>query len=42
MIFDLQDENYKLKEKIQQLKELYGKTLREITELKKIDNNNYN
>ena len=35
MIFDLQDENYKLKEKIQQLKELYNKALREILELKK-------
>lgn len=35
MIFDLQDENYKLKEKMQQLKELYNKALRENVELKK-------
>ena len=35
MIFELQDENYKLKEKIQQLKELYNKALREIVEIKK-------
>ena len=35
MIFELQDENYKLKEQLRQLKELYGKTLRENAELKK-------
>jgi hypothetical protein len=35
MIFDLQDENYKLKEKMQQLKELYSKVVRENMELKK-------
>lgn len=36
MIFELQDDNYKLKEKIQQLKELYNKAIRENAELKKI------
>ena len=35
MIFDLQDENYKLKEQLGKLKELYGKALRENAELKK-------
>jgi glycosyltransferase involved in cell wall biosynthesis len=35
MIFELQDENYKLKEQLGKLKELYGKTLRENAELKK-------
>jgi hypothetical protein len=36
MIFELQDENYKLKEQLGKLKELYGKTVRENVELKKI------
>jgi hypothetical protein len=35
IIFELQDENYKLKEQNRQLKELYGKSLRENMELKK-------
>jgi len=35
MIFDLQDDNYKLKEQLGKLKELYGKALRENAELKK-------
>jgi hypothetical protein len=35
MIFELQDDNYRLKEQVRQLKELYGKTLRENVELKK-------
>ncbi len=35
MIFDLQDENYKLKEQLGKIKELYGKVLRENAELKK-------
>ena len=35
MIFELQDENYKLKEQNRQLKELYSKSLRENAELKK-------
>ena len=35
MIFDLQDDNYKLKEQFGKLKELYGKVLRENAELKK-------
>lgn len=34
MIFDLQDDNYKLKEQLGKLKELYGKALRENAELK--------
>ena len=37
MIFELQDDNYKLKEQVRQLKELYGKTLRENAELKKVN-----
>ena len=36
MIFDLQDEIYKLKEQNRQLKELYNKSIRENAELKKI------
>ncbi len=36
MIFELQDENYKLKEQLGIIKELYGKVLRENAELKKI------
>ena len=36
MIFELQDENYKLKEQLGKIKELYGKVLRENAELKKI------
>jgi glycosyltransferase involved in cell wall biosynthesis len=39
-IFELQDENYKLKEQNRQLKELYGKSLRENAELKKNQNIN--
>jgi hypothetical protein len=35
MIFELQDENYKLKEQLGIIKELYGKVLRENAELKK-------
>jgi hypothetical protein len=35
MIFELQDENYKLKEQVRQLKELYSKSIRENVELKK-------
>jgi glycosyltransferase involved in cell wall biosynthesis len=35
MIFELQDENYKLKEQLGKIKELYGKVLRENAELKK-------
>jgi glycosyltransferase involved in cell wall biosynthesis len=35
MIFELQDENYKLKEQLGKIKELYGKVLRENVELKK-------
>jgi len=35
MIFELQDDNYKMKEQIRQLKELYSKVLRENVELKK-------
>ena len=35
MIFKLQDENYKLKEQVRQLKELYSKSIRENAELKK-------
>ena len=35
-IFDLQDDNYKLKEQLGKLKELYGKALRENVELKKM------
>jgi glycosyltransferase involved in cell wall biosynthesis len=35
MIFELQDENYKLKEQVRQLKELYSKSIRENAELKK-------
>jgi len=37
IIFDLQDDNYKLKEQNRQLKELYSKVLRENVELKKIN-----
>ncbi len=40
IIFELQDENYKLKEQNRQLKELYSKSLRENMELKKNNNNN--
>lgn len=40
MIFELQDENYKLKEQLGKIKELYGKVLRENVELKKDDNIN--
>ena len=36
MIFDLQDEIYKLKEQNRQLKELYNKSIRENAELKKM------
>jgi glycosyltransferase involved in cell wall biosynthesis len=36
MIFELQDINYKLKEQNCQLKELYSKAIREISDLKKI------
>ena len=36
MIFELQDENYKLKEQLRQLKELYSKSIRENSELKNI------
>lgn len=36
MIYELQDENYKLKEQNRQLKELYGKSLRENMEMKKL------
>ena len=35
MIYELQDENYKLKEQNRQLKDLYGKSLRENMEMKK-------
>jgi hypothetical protein len=35
MIFELQDENYKLKEQVRQLKELSSKSIRENAELKK-------
>jgi glycosyltransferase involved in cell wall biosynthesis len=35
MIYELQDENHKLKEQNRQLKDLYGKSLRENMELKK-------
>jgi glycosyltransferase involved in cell wall biosynthesis len=35
MIYELQDENHKLKEQNRQLKELYGKSLRENMEMKK-------
>ena len=34
-IFELQDDNYKLKEQVDKLKELYGKVIRENAELKK-------
>lgn len=37
IIFDLQDNNYKLKEQFGKLKELYGKVLRENVELKKMN-----
>jgi glycosyltransferase involved in cell wall biosynthesis len=39
MIYELQDENYKLKEQNRQLKDLYGKSLRENMEMKKSLNN---
>jgi len=35
MIYELQDENYKLKEQNRQLKDLYGKSLRDNMEMKK-------
>ena len=35
-IFDLQDDNYMLKEQLAKLKELYGKVIRENSELKKM------
>ena len=35
IIFELQDENYKLKEQVRRLKEFYNTTLRENIELKK-------
>jgi glycosyltransferase involved in cell wall biosynthesis len=35
MIFELQDDNYKLKEQVRQLKELYNKSIRDNAELKK-------
>jgi hypothetical protein len=35
-IFDLQDDNYMLKEQLSKLKELYGKVIRENAELKKM------
>ncbi len=40
MILDLQNENYKLKEQLGKLKELYGKVLRENSEFKKNEINN--
>jgi hypothetical protein len=42
MIYELQDENHKLKEQNRQLKELYGKSLRENMEMKKNYKNNNN
>ena len=42
MIYELQDENYKLKEQNRQLKDLYGKSLRENMEMKKNYKNNSN